>query len=812
MTLHLPTLLRWLARVALGCALGFALLVVAVAASRASLRTPDPTLLLIDRHGAFLGEVGAEEDAPLGYWPVDPMPWRVVSATLALEDRRFWTHPGVDPRAVARAVSQNMKEGGVVSGASTLAMQVARMQDPGPRTYGRKAVEATTALMLTARYGREEVLRHYLRLVPYGNRIRGIGYAARRYLDKPVQDLSWAETAFLCALPQAPSRTNPFDPEGRKRAVSRAHRILDALHAEGLLDDAELELARVELEALRIPERGERPVTALHAVLRMEESLAAEPLDGPVLQGDPRVTLTLDLGMQEDLTAIVGRRVRGWAARGVGQAAVMVVDRATGEVLAAVSSVDYFDEQASGAIDYARVERLPGSTLKPFLYALALERGVLTPGTVLDDLGRGPEGIRNADNRYLGPMLPRVALGNSRNVPAVRLLDAIGVDAGYSLFRELGLHDDAEPASHYGLGLAIGGMPLTLEHLVQGYTALADDGRWRELAWVQGAPQAERQLFTPETARVVTGWLSDPLARLPSFSRMGFSEYPFPVAVKTGTSAQYRDAWAVAYSERYIVGAWVGHPDYLPMKQMSGFRAGARLVQEVMTHLHADELDGLTDLGFPSPEAAAPYRICALSGQRATDACDRVFTEHFTPGTEPVEDCPVHRRVWVDARNGLLASNATPERFRRERVFAALDPRYADWAERAHLPRAPETLSMLGDDDAPVMLSDLTPLTPTGRVALPGADTPPSLRVTAPSDGVKLIRDPEIPAPQATLALRAAVDPPVEQVVWYVDGEPFIVADYPYTARWPLTPGTHRIEARLPFTTLASEAVVVEVR
>ena len=224
---------------------------------RAHLAAPPPTFLLLDREGRFLGEVGAAAGRRARVLARrSRSAARVVAATLALEDRRFWSHPGVDPKAVARAVSQNFRSGRRISGASTLAMQVARMQTPGARGYRRKAVEALTAVLLTARYGREDVLRHYLRIVPYGNRIHGISYAARRYFDKPVEDLSWAEIAFLSALPQAPGTMNPFLPAGRHRAAERGKRVLDWLAERGVLTPAEHELARRQIAELHLAREG----------------------------------------------------------------------------------------------------------------------------------------------------------------------------------------------------------------------------------------------------------------------------------------------------------------------------------------------------------------------------------------------------------------------------------------------------------------------------------------------------------------------------------------------------------------------------
>src|SRR5439155_10717392 len=244
--------------------------VLVLLAARVRLVAPAPTLLLRDAHGRFLAEVPDARDPEVGYWPLARLPPRVVAATLAVEDRRFWRHPGVDPLAVVRGVGQNLRAGRRASGASTIAMQVARLERPGPRTYPRKLIEALAALALTARYGHAAVLAHYLRIAPYGNRVRGIAYAARRYLEKPVEDLSWAETAFLAAIPQAPARMNPYREPGRTRAAERGRRILDALLAARVLGRDEYDLAVRQIAALRIPPLGRRPPEALHAVLHLE--------------------------------------------------------------------------------------------------------------------------------------------------------------------------------------------------------------------------------------------------------------------------------------------------------------------------------------------------------------------------------------------------------------------------------------------------------------------------------------------------------------------------------------------------------------
>jgi penicillin-binding protein 1C len=591
----------------------------------AALVAPAPGPLLLDRHGEFLAQVAAPDGRGYGYWPVEELPPRVVAAALSLEDRRFWSHPGVDPVAIGRALWQNLASGERVSGASTLAMQVARMQDPGPRTYYRKAREAVTALFLTLRYGREAILSQYLRLVPYGNDVHGIAYAARLYFDKPVADLSWAEIAFLAAIPQAPSRMNPLSPRQRDFAIARGHRILAALRGNSVLSSAEFALAEAQLDHLPVVERSVRPDNALHAILKLGEALAAD--DGWRQGRDgARVVTTIDLGIQNRVARLADRSLARWRGDGAQQVAVIVTRTPTREVLAWLGSAGYFDSP-SGAIDFARSERSPGSTLKPFIYALALDRGDIAPDTPLADSASDAGAVENADHGFLGRMLPRQALANSRNVPAVGLVRTIGLDETYLYLRLLGLHDQDRPARYFGLPLAIGGLPTSLAKLVRAYGALANDGVAGDLVWYRGQPMAPLQrLMSAPTARLVTLFLSDPMARLPSFPRMSAVEYQFPVAVKTGTSQGYRDAWTIAYSRDYLVGVWIGRPDAGAMRNVGGSSSAARLAHAILLDLQGDAVDPAA-LAFPAPEGHEAREICAGTGQAAGGFCEGALRE-----------------------------------------------------------------------------------------------------------------------------------------------------------------------------------------
>lgn len=518
----------------------------------------------------------------------------------------------------------------------------------------------------------------------------------------------------------------------------------------------------------------------------------AEPDRRDAISAHPVVTTTLDLGLQDLVQGEVAATLGEWEPRGVGNLAAVVVDPRTREVLAWMGSAGYFDRAHAGAIDYARVERSPGSALKPFLYARALDLGVVDPATVLDDLARGPGEVGNADERFLGPMLPRSALATSRNVPAVELLQRLGLEQGAGFLAELGLHDREAPGHRYGLGLAIGGLPTTLERLARAYTVLAGDGRLGDLVWYRGqATPAPRRVLSEAAARQVTLFLADPMARLPAFPRMGNLEYPFPVAVKTGTSSGYHDAWTVAYSTRYLVAVWAGHPAFTPMNRVTGYACTARLAQRLMLRLHPDRLDGLSDLSFPPPRGFRPLPLCASTGHLATAACDRVVVEYFPPGQGPVGRCAAHLRLAVDERTGALATAATPAGAVRPRTFTDLGPRYAEWQASAGLPFPPGLV--------------------TAAESLPAPTRTATLRITSPRAGLRLLRDPETPPEMATLALSVVVDPPREQVLWVVDGSPFQLVDYPFSARWPLSRGEHVFEARLPLEPGRSEVVRVTV-
>jgi penicillin-binding protein 1C len=517
---------------------------------------------------------------------------------------------------------------------------------------------------------------------------------------------------------------NPLHPAGRADAIKRGQRVLDELVAQGILPPAALPTARAQLAAITLSPIPRRP-DAIHEILAIGKLIQAGR--GPALDpADPRLRATIDLRLQAELAAMLRGHLARWREAGAQQAAAMVVRRDGREVLAAIGSAG--DGGPGGAIDFSRAPRSPGSTLKPFLYALALDRGVLRADEVMQDRPDGAAGIGNADGFFLGPLLPRQALANSRNVPAATLLRRIGLQTAFAALRDFGLHDSAGPAERFGLAMAIGALPSTLERLVRGYATLADGGRDGDLVWLRGTPAGPRkQVVGEDAARLVGAFLSDPMARLPSFPRYGDGEFPFPVALKTGTSQGYRDAWTLAWSRDYVVGVWVGRADAGPMRGLSGARAAGGLASDILLALHGATRADLTAGELPAPAGRVATELCTETGTVAA-ACAGTLTE------------------WVG-------------------------------------PPAP---------DAPT----------AGAVRL---------SIIAPDQNSRIWRNPEVPGAVNRLVLRAAAEPRVPQVVWLVDGAPVATADPAKPFLWPMTPGAHRFQIRLPFAATASASVRVVV-
>lgn len=554
----------------------------------------------------------------------DEIPQTLINATLAAEDKRFFSHSGIDWLAIARAARGNFMAKRVVSGASTITQQLVKISaDRGKRTLWTKFVEAMQARRLEGMWSKEEVLAAYLNRVSYGNLLTGCSSAAAGYFNKPLSDLTVAEAAFLAALPQAPGRMNPF--RNAKDALQRQQRVLRLMAAVGSLSEAQLEVALGQKITLQ---RFAGGFAAPHAV---------EMLGGGQLSGE--VQTTIDRALQDRVETIIRERLNGLESRHVSHAAVVVIENQTGNVLALAGSRDFFADDG-GQINGAWVPHSPGSAVKPFTYELAFEKGH-TPASIIADLpiefttSTGTYRPENYDHKLYGPMTCRAALGNSLNISAVKVLQNIGgPEALLERMRALGLTTLTETAEHYGLGLTIGNAPVRLVELANAFACLARLGVSKPWRLVAGDDAADVRVMSEAECFLVADILSDNQARLLTFGANSPLRLPFRVATKTGTSSTYRDNWTLGYTPEFTVGVWAGNFDNTPMQNVSGVTGAAPIFRDVFVELQSR----FGTSWYQRPDTIVSARIDPRTGKRLTPQSPAVRMsreELFVSGSEP---------------------------------------------------------------------------------------------------------------------------------------------------------------------------------
>ncbi len=691
------------------------------------LRATRPTTQILDRNGKLLYEVvdpqaGKQIDLSLAH-----IPKACVQATIATEDERFFSHFGVDPIAIARAVWQNLNGRTVVSGGSTLTQQLARtlLLSPDERyeqSLRRKLREAWLAWELERRYAKDELLALYLNQTYYGNFAFGLEAAAQIFFAKPAPQLSTAECALLAGLVQYPTGYNPLaDPQTAK---NRQLTVLRLMQEAGYLDPATS--AQVAAEPLTYRSRL-FDVKAPHFVMYVQSLLADQLGPERLRDGGLRVTTTLDVDLQRQAEDAVRRRLAALTCRDesacqdaagrdrrVDNAAAVIIDSQTGAILAMVGSPDYFNQGIAGNVNAALSLRQPGSAIKPFTYAAALDpnwsgkagQPPLTAASILPDLPttfyvENVDGQmaayrpQNYDRIYHGPVSVRTALANSYNIPAVKVLDRIGVDTLRELASQAGIRSFT---GRYGLALTLGGGDVRLLELTAAY-GIFDDGRTlptqailsieqvdrdepmrnrvsqrNSVSVVAPSPSQGSQVISPQSAYLITDILSDDVARQPAFGRSSILNLPFPAAVKTGTTTDWRDNWTVGYSTRRLVGVWVGNADNSPMLDVSGVDGAGPIWHDLMLLAHT-----APPPAFTRPAKIVETEICAASGMLPAPECPRKRWERFLAGTQPTQPDNQFQRLVIDRGTGQLATDATPADRRGERVYWLLPPEYHDW-------------------------------------------------------------------------------------------------------------------------------------
>jgi penicillin-binding protein 1C len=770
-------------------------------------RRPVAAVRFTDRTGGLLREVASRADGRSVPLPrAEPIPPLVRAAFVAAEDARFERHPGVDPLALARAAWQLASRRRVVSGASTLTMQLARELVPHPRTLGGKIREALWALRLDAHLGKDEILRAHLDRVPLGRDLFGIEAASALYFGRPARTLSAGQAALLAGMSRAPAAHDPYRRPAAAKARMRA--VLGRMERLGFLDPAAAQVAARAPLDLVPPARN---FAAPHLVDALARELAAFGIDAAAL-----VETAIDPALQRDVEEILRSELA--TDPRLENGAVIVVDNATGEVLAYAGSADFLDDEREGQNDGVRALRQPGSALKPFAYGLGLARG-FTAASLLSDVETHlatPSGDwvpRNYDRRMHGPVRLRAALQNSYNVSAVRLADALGPEAVLRTLRRAGFASLSRGAETYGSGVVLGNGDVSLRELARAYRGLARGGVVEPLVEVRRAEDGAgaellvrrelraRRFLPADATALLADVLSDEVARAPAFGLVNALRLPFPVAAKTGTSHAYVDNWTAGFTAERTVAVWVGSFDGRPMHGVSGITGAAPIFGRAMVRA----MRGIRPAPLVDRSRFVHAKVCALSGKRAGPRCPAALDEVFLPGTAPSEGCDMHREGGLALRPEHLAW-ARAEGIEAEGVYAAETSTRVASSTSTSTPTSTST-------SISISISTLTSiLAPTGTQARTSASSSaPAVRILRPAEGDEYLVESGYPDGAQAIAVRLALPAGIRSARLRIGDETLVLVP-PFDARVPARPGTHTLEVLLPGESAPAASVRFTVR
>lgn len=627
-----------------------------------------------DRHGNLLFELTTTEKR---LWiPYSEIPPVIVKATVSAEDNTFWTNPGFNPAAIVAALISNYRnQDGRPIGASTITQQLVRhivfdYEDRVAVSYERKLREIFLAFIMTQQRSKAEIIQMYLNEIYYGNLAYGIEAAAQTYFGKSALRLELHEAAFLAALPQSPILWDPYTNfEGAKQ---RQALILDMMVDDGMASYVDAEVAKnlplfLQPRISLAEEAASKTLEAAHFVLYVQDELERRYGPEALTRGGWQVTTSLDLTMHKMAETFAREQVaERQAQHDVSNASVVILKPGSGEILAMVGSLNYFDETISGQVNVALRPRQPGSSIKPVTYVTALQKGWTTADVfwdvpILIDLGGGElMQPRNYDGRFHGPILLRDALANSYNIPPIQLIRDVGIGSFIQTARAMGIESLKEPSGYYGLALTLGGGEVPLLEMTHAYATLANAGQKPRLTSILKITdsrgnvlydvQQERipavNAIDARIAYIITDILDDDQARIPAMGRNNALELPFPAAAKTGTTNDFRDNWTLGYTPGVVVGIWMGNSDGHPMIDSSGLRSTAPLWARILTSIYADDnmmrslmVNGeLPPTEFAQPGGIEEKTVCLPQGTGGT-RCTASRSDLFIVGA-PVHGIP----------------------------------------------------------------------------------------------------------------------------------------------------------------------------
>jgi penicillin-binding protein 1C len=679
------------------------------------------TTNILDRNGDILYQINDPNAGRRTYIPLGQISPYLVAATISTEDKDFYTHGGFDPLAIVRAFWQNLTSGETVSGASTITQQLARAllftpQERDQRSYLRKVREAILATEVERRYTKDQILELYLNEIYYGNLAYGVEAASETYFGIPASQLTLAEAAFLAGLPQAPSVYDIFTNQdvtmvrfqnvimGMLALSMERHCIYVSNNPEPVCMDGTTAAAAIQdihNRTFTPPTNNMRyPHWVQYIRTLLEDRFDAQT----IYRSGFTVYTTLDPNLEDAAQQAVTTQVAALANKHVTDGALVAIRPSTGEILAMVGSPDFNNVPNAGQINMAiSATRQPGSSIKPFTYLAAFEKG-WTPATLIWDIPSEfpPSGLpndpnppyvpNNFDHKFHGPLTVREALANSYNIPAVKTLQFIGVygDGGLIQMAErVGI--TSLTRDDYGLSLTLGGGEVSLLEMTGGYAVIANGGlkvppvAILKIVDYQGnvvyhyQPPAGNQVLKPDHAFLMSSILSDNSARIPVFGPNSIVNLPFQVAVKTGTSNDSRDNWTLGYTPDLAVGVWVGNADYTPMENTTGITGAGPIWAQFMSYA-IDSLTGGNPTPFVRPGTIEVQTICSASGAQPSSWCPSQREEYFASGQPPLnQNSDLWRQYQVDTWTNLESSPDCPDFTTERMTINVYDPGARQW-------------------------------------------------------------------------------------------------------------------------------------
>ncbi|MDR3321195.1 MAG: penicillin-binding protein 1C [Synergistaceae bacterium] len=583
----------------------------------------EPSKVILDSDGKILNVYLSPRDEWCIPVSLEKMGRWTPKIAVEIEDKRFYSHGGVDFIALGRALFDNIRFGKVVSGASTITAQLIRISNARPRTLRTKLLEFWGAMRIESEMNKNEILELYLNLAPFGGNIRGIEAASRAYFNKSASELSLGESTLLISLVRGPSRLRPDRYPERARNY-RDYR-LEYLFDRMIISRESMEIAKKEtVSGGRFNFPRNASMAAMHILNNSNED---NPISSYI---DSRKQSLLEQTLISALAGLPGRIT----------ASGIIIDNENASVLAYVGNARHGERLSGAQVDCGAAPRSPGSTLKPFVYVRAFEQGYLTPGSLLADTplsfrGNAP---RNYDQLYRGPVSARSALSLSLNTPAVRVLRMIGYPGALDIYARLGFRHIDKRSSHYADSLVLGGCETTLLELASAYSTLARGGIYNALNWTSGNKSGAKKIFSPEASWIITNILQDERRLIPLYQQL-FKDNSHAIAFKTGTSHGLRDAWCAGYSRRLTIVIWFGIPDGSPDDHLVGLDVAAPPMLKVFRELW----NPVENTNPPAPQGIFIRKVCALSGAQPNRYCGVLVNDYAIKDISSLKICAIHK-------------------------------------------------------------------------------------------------------------------------------------------------------------------------